>query len=293
MDWKLVLVGAFGGLVIGLTGMGGGALMTPVLVLFFGVHPLAAVSSDLVASLVMKPVAAAVHYRRRTVELRLVRLLCLGSVPAAFCSVLALRHLTDPVSVQSITRVALGVALLLAVLTMLAKGLFGERRCEPGTLVPRPLPTVAVGVLGGVVVGLTSVGSGSLIIVALALLYPGLTAARLVGTDLVQAIPLVGAAALGHLLFGDVRFDLTATILLGALPAVFLGAQLSSTARLTMIRPVLFVVLVASGLALLGVPHVVVLAVAAASIVLAAPWLVARRRWTALEDGRHAHLGEG
>jgi uncharacterized protein len=291
MDWQLVVVGILVGFVIGLTGMGGGALMTPVLVLFFGVDPLAAVSSDLVASLVMKPVAGAVHYRRRTVELPVVRLLCYGSIPAAFCSAFALRHLTDPVSVQAVIRTALGVALLLAVVTMLARGIVDRRRPVPGTLAPRRVPTVLVGVLGGVVVGFTSVGSGSLIIVSLSLLYPRLTAANLVGTDLVQAIPLVGSAALGHLLFGDVHFDLTASILVGALPAVLLGARLSSTARFGMIRPVLIIVLVASGLALLGADNVVVLSVVAVSTVLAASsWLVGR--WHR-QDGSHAHLREG
>lgn len=314
MDWQLIVVGVAIGFVIGLTGMGGGALMTPVLVLFFGVDPLAAVSSDLVASLVMKPVAGAVHYRRRTVELRLVRLLCYGSVPAAFCSVLALRFLADPESVQSLIRTALGVALLLAAITMLARRALDQRRqgqrCqdngEPGTVAPRPVPTVLAGVLGGAVVGLTSVGSGSLIIVALLLLYPGLSAARLVGTDLVQAIPLVGSAALGHLLFGDVRFDLTASILAGALPAVFVGARLSSTARFGIVRLALPAVLVASGVALLGASDAVPWVLAAA-IVLAATspllWSLAGRvRRTAhrrgpveaaLEDGPHAHLREG
>lgn len=273
MDWQLVLVGLGIGFVIGLTGMGGGALMTPVLVLFFGVPPLAAVSSDLVASLVMKPVGAAVHFRRGTVDLRLVRLLCVGSVPAAFCSAFALsRHVN-----QTFIRTALGVALLLAVAAVLVRGLLEPR---PGPLVLRPVATVLVGVVGGVVVGLTSVGSGTLIIVSLSLLYPGLSAARLVGTDLLQAIPLVGAAALGHLLFGDVRFDVTASILAGALPAVFLGARLSSTARFGIIRPVLLGVLTASGLALLRVPPVVVLS----AIVLVLPvWLV----------GRRAHLRQG
>src|SRR5215207_5424577 len=120
-------------------------------------------------------------------------LVCYRSVPAAFCSAFALGHLTDPVTVQSFIRTALGVALLLAVITMLARAVLDRRRPRPGTLALRPVPTVAlrpmptvlVGVLGGVVVGLTSVGSGSLIIVALSLLYPGLSAARLVGTDLV------------------------------------------------------------------------------------------------------------
>jgi len=279
MTWQLVLAGFLIAFIIGLTGMGGGALMTPVLVLFFGVAPLAAVSSDLVASLVMKPVAAVVHFRRGTVRLPLVRLLCYGSVPAAFCSAFALSRLTDQASVQSFLRPALGVALLLAVAAMIARMIMNQRaRSEPAeTPRPRPVATVLVGVAGGLIVGLTSVGSGSLIIAALSLLYPGLRAAGLVGTDIVQAIPLVGAAALGHLLFGDVHFDLTASILVGALPGVFLGARLSSTERFGMIRPVLLIVLAASGLALLRAPNLVVLGVVAGSVVLAVlAWLVQR-----------------
>lgn len=289
MTWQLVLAGFLIAFIIGLTGMGGGALMTPVLVLFFGVAPLAAVSSDLVASLVMKPVAAVVHFRRGTVRLPLVRLLCYGSVPAAFCSALVLSRFTDQVAAQSFLRTALGVALLLAVAAMVLRMIMNRRaRPEPaGTLRVRPVATVLIGVVGGVIVGLTSVGSGSLIIASLALLYPGLRAAGLVGTDLVQAIPLVGAAALGHLLFGDVHFDLTASILIGALPGVFLGARLSSTERFGMVRPILLIVLVASGLALLRASNLVVLGVAAGSVVLAGlAWLVQRqsRRSPALID---------
>jgi hypothetical protein len=180
--------------------------------------------------------------------------------------------------------------LLLAVAAMVARIIMNQRgRFEPvGTLRLRPVATVLIGVAGGAIVGLTSVGSGSLIIAALSLLYPGLRAAGLVGTDLMQAIPLVGSAALGHLLFGDVRFDLTAAILLGALPGVFLGARLSSTERFGMIRPVLLIVLVASGLALLRASNLVVLGVVAGSVVLAVlAWLVQR------QNGRRANLGEG
>src|SRR5207247_9374409 len=116
----------------------------------------------------------------------------------------------------------------------------------------RPIPTIFVGVLGGFLVGLTSVGSGSIIIVCLMLLYPSLRGAELVGTDLVQAIPLVSAAALAHILVGDFELGLTATILIGALPAVWVGARMSSKAPDGVLRPALVVVLVATSLKLLG-----------------------------------------
>jgi uncharacterized membrane protein YfcA len=118
--------------------------------------------------------------------------------------------------------------------------------------VVKPLPTIAIGALGGLVVGMTSVGSGSLIIVLLLVLYPSLTASELVGTDLIQAIPLVGAAALGHLLLGDAKLALIGSLLLGAIPGVVLGAHLSSRAPSRVIKPLLAVVLVGSGIKLLA-----------------------------------------
>src|SRR5687768_7397594 len=209
--------------------MGGGALMTPVLVLFFGVQPLAAVSSDLVASAVMKPVGSMVHLRRGTVHLGLVKWLCGGSVPAAFAGVFLARALGGGEHVQAFIRTALAVALLLAAAGLMVRAylrLVEHARVRDGRAPPlpqgrprvevQPLRVVLVGILGGVVVGMTSVGSGSLVIIALMALYPRLTASELVGTDLVQAVPLVASAALGHILFGDFQLGLTTSLLLGS-----------------------------------------------------------------------------
>jgi uncharacterized protein len=149
------------------------------------------------------------------------------------------------------------VALLLAASSIAAKGLLQVRaaqralEADGASPVPRnpfrlrPLPTVLIGVVGGLVVGMTSVGSGSLMIVMLLLLYPMLRSPVLVGTDLVQAVPLVASAAVGHLLFGDFRLDLTASLLVGSIPRVYLGARLSSRANDAVIRPALAFVLVA------------------------------------------------
>ena len=246
------------GFIVGLTGMGGGALMTPIMVLVFGVQPLAAVSSDLMASLVMKPVGAGVHMRHGAVNRRLVLFLCIGSVPAAFCGVLILNALDTGQEFQNRLKMMLGVALLLAAASMIAKNVVDQRRGRK-TITPvdqirvRPVLTIAIGLFGGLMVGLTSVGSGSLIIVLLLLLYPMLSAKALVGTDLVQAIPLVGAATLGHLLFGDFQLGLTLTLLVGAIPGVYLGAKVSTRAPDQIIRPVLILVLLISALKLLGV----------------------------------------
>jgi uncharacterized protein len=267
IDPYVAAAGLLVGFTVGLTGMGGGALMTPLLVLLFKVEPLAAVSSDLVAAVIMKPVGGGVHLRRGTVNLPLVRWLMVGSVPAAFAGVLVLRQLGDGAVVQARIKQVLGVALLLAAASIAVKGLLqveavrralgasgtGRRPGDPFRL--RPLPTVLIGALGGLVVGMTSVGSGSLMIVMLLLLYPILRSAELVGTDLVQAVPLVASAAAGHLLFGDFRLDLTASLLVGSLPGVYLGAKLSSRANDAVIRPALALVLVASGLKLLGLDN--------------------------------------
>jgi uncharacterized membrane protein YfcA len=272
-----------------MTGMGGGALMTPMLVFFFNVNPLTAVSSDLVASLFMKPVGGMVHLRHGTVHRSLVRYLCIGSVPAAFLGVLLLRllgRLGD--GVNSVVTTCLGIALLVAVATMIVKALFEVRRHGRAwragrsgahadrPLVARPGLTVAIGALGGLVVGMTSVGSGSLIIVGLLLAYPQLTARQLVGTDLVQAVPLVASAALGHVLFGHVAFGLTASLLLGAMPGAFVGARLSSRAPQMLVRRMIAVVLLASGLKLLGVPT------PATALVLLVSLLVGPLGWMAV-----------
>ncbi|WP_219469483.1 sulfite exporter TauE/SafE family protein [Nonomuraea rhizosphaerae] len=276
IDLPLIAGSFLVAIVVGLTGMGGGALMTPMMMLFFNVPPLAAVSSDLVASAVMKPVGGAVHLRRGTVNLRLVGWLCAGSVPAAFCGVFVARAFT----VGDAVKYALGVALLLAVAGLVVKTLLAGKggSASARDIVVRPIPTLLVGTVGGLVVGISSVGSGSLIIVALLALYPALKANQLVGTDLVQAVPLVVSAALGHLLFGDFRLDLTLSLLIGSIPGVYLGARISSRAPGGLIRAILGIVLLASALKLLDVDDTVTLwALAAAALATAAGWRLRAR----------------
>lgn len=255
IDLPVALAGLFVGLIVGLTGMGGGALMTPLLVLLFGMEPLAAVSSDLVASMFMKPVGAAVHFKRRTVHRRLALWLVLGSVPTAFAGVFLLSSAgTQGVDVQHSIKNALGVALLIVTATLIMRPLLARQRigAEPVPLVVKPVPTLLVGMVGGVVVGLTSVGSGSLMMMLLLMLYPSMRLSELVGTDLLQAVPLVASAALGHFLFGDFQLDVTASILLGSIPGIYFGARFSSRASDRVIRPLLAVTLTVSGLKLLG-----------------------------------------
>ena len=253
----LVVAGALVGLLVGLTGMGGGALLTPILVLVFKVPPLAAVSSDLLTSLVMKPFGGAVHLAQGTVNRPLLGWLMVGSVPAAFAGSVAiglLGHGPHAALVQSTIKIVIAAALLASVGATLFR-LWHERRGgDRRPFAVRPGLTVVIGVVGGLAVGLSSVGAGTLIIAMLLLAYPRLTMRELIGTDIVQAIPLVGAATLGHLLFGDVRLALTASLLIGAIPAVLVGARFSSAAPPRLSRPVVAAVLVGSALALLHAP---------------------------------------
>jgi hypothetical protein len=283
LDPLVTLAGLLVGFVVGLTGMGGGALMTPILVVVFGVQPLAAVSSDLVAAVIMKPIGGGVHLRRGTVHLGLVRLLCIGSVPAAFAGVVILKSLGSGQQLQDRVSLALGIALLTAASAILAKAFVQRGRTVLGAvhdIVIRPGRTVAIGVLGGLVVGMTSVGSGSLMIVLLLMLYPSLQASALVGTDLVQAVPLVASAALGHILFGDFQLSLTTSLLLGSAPGVYIGARASAKAPDHVIRPALVLVLVLSGLKLLHVPLGWLAGVVGAGVVILATMAVRSLRAT-------------
>jgi uncharacterized membrane protein YfcA len=208
-------------------------------------------------------------------------------VPAAFCGVLVSKALGRGVGVQEVVQIALGIALLLAVAGLVLRTVARLRAPAPSTgggrvrVTVRPLPTVVLGALGGLVVGMTSVGSGSLIIVALLALYPMLRPNDLVGTDLVQAVPLVASAAVGHLLFGDFQFAVTSALLIGSIPGALLGATISSRAPGGLIRGALAVVLLASGLKLLHVPNQqLIIAVPAALALGVVAWVVLRRRLT-------------
>ncbi len=306
MDWTLALGALVVGTVVGLTGMGGGALMTPMLVLLFNVSPLSAVSSDLVAAAVMKPVGSFVHFRNGTVQMSLVKWLCIGSVPAAFGGVLIERSLGSGQTVEDFVQYALGIALILAAIGLFFRSYqrLAERAATrdghreedpqgPPHLNVKPVPTILIGVVGGLVVGMTSVGSGSLMIIALMYLYPKLRARQLVGTDLVQAVPLVAAAAIGHLVFGDFQLSVTGALLVGSIPGAFIGAQLSSRLPGAIVRRVLGFVLLASALKLLSVDSYVTGIILVVLAALAGPaWMLLRRRHGFPALPKHEKQGE-
>lgn len=301
IDIPLILGGLAVGFVVGLTGMGGGALMTPMLIFVFRVDPLVAVSSDVVASLFMKPAGAIVHMRRGTVNLKLVLWLCVGSVPAAFSGALLIQALPFGDSLDNTLKMVLGVALLIASCGLVVRAVLQMVRnrsalgegptllSAPRELVVRPVPTAILGAVAGLLVGMTSVGAGSIVIVVLLLLYPALKASQLVGTDLVQAVPLVAAASLGHLLYGDFSLGLTTSLLIGAIPGAWFGAHVSARAPGGIIRRALAILLLASGLKLLGASLPVVLGAAAAALVLGnLLWFWVKRRFGAAPAGSEA-----
>jgi uncharacterized membrane protein YfcA len=275
---------------VGLTGAGGGALMTPMLILLFGVAPASAISSDLVAAVVMRPFGAAVHLRAGTVNLRLVRWLVIGSVPAAFLGAYLLKLIGHTKAAQTNVEIALGAALLVGASAMAVRMVLDRisdrpRRATIGEIEVRPLATVVVGLIGGVIVGMTSVGAGSLMIILLLFLYPTIGANQLVGTDLTQAVPLTVAAAVGALVFGHVEFGVTVSLVIGSVPAVLVGSTLSSTVPDRYIRPVIAFVIFASGLKYVGVDTTTLGWVLCATLLLLGVlWVQTAKPWRQREE---------
>jgi len=269
-----VLLVSFGvGIVVGLTGMGGGALMTPALI-FLGVNPTAAVANDLVSASISKSVGAAVHWHLGKPNLRLAGLLICTSVPTAFAGAFIVKAVGGGESQEDFLTQALGVALLFTASTYALRMYVQLRHVTGGNVLSqddpplRPVPTLAVGAVGGLLVGVTSVGSGSLIMVALLLLYPRLSAVRLVGTDLVQAVPLVLSAAISHVLVNGVEWAVLIPLIIGGSPGTFLGARLANWVSQSVIRRGIVIVLSLTGLSMLGVPPRIVGIIGAALLLL-------------------------
>lgn len=260
------------GIVVGLTGMGGGALMTPALI-FLGIPPTAAVANDLVAAAVNKSVGAAVHYKHGSPNLKLAKWLILGSVPMAFAGAWIIDGIGEPDQQQAFLKRAIGLALLLTAATFTLRIYLEMRRGDwTGDDRPDPavkaIPTVIVGAIGGLLVGLTSVGSGSLIMISLLLLYPTLSARRLVGTDLVQAIPLVLSAAISHVLVTGIDLSILLPLIIGGSPGTFLGARLAAYISQSILRRGIAIVLTITGLGLLKTPPVWVGIIGATMVIL-------------------------
>ena len=258
MDLLNAVAGLGVGTMVGMTGVGGGALMTPILVLLFGVAPAAAVGTDLWFAAITKMAGGAVHHRRGSVDWGVLRLLSLGSLPTALLTLAWLHHSGIGQVKQGLILNALGAVLVLTSLAMIFKQrthAFGQAvrgRAPAAFKQAQPALTVLAGVILGFLVTLTSVGAGALGAVMLVYLYPvRLTPARLVGTDIVHAIPLTLVAGTGHLAMGNVDLALLGGLLLGSIPGVLLGSLLGSKAPEKWLRAAIAMVLALVGIKLL------------------------------------------
>ncbi len=256
MDWLYTLSGFAVGAIVGLTGVGGGSLMTPLLVLLFGVHPATAVGTDLLYAAITKSGGTVVHGRKGHIDWQIVRRLAAGSIPAAAITILILSQLPNrSAEVTHLISVSLGIALLLtACAIVFRKRIIAYALHREDSFVQRHLGpvTVAVGALLGVLVSISSVGAGALGVAALFFLYPQLPAVRIVGSDVVHAVPLTLVAGLGHWWLGSVDWSLLGALLLGSLPGIWLGSHISAKVPDKILRPILASMLLLIGAKLIG-----------------------------------------
>ena len=255
--FSILAAGFIVGVVVGLTGMGGGALMTPALI-FLGVGDAATVvTADLTAAAIYKTGGAIVHSREGSPNLSLAKWLIIGSVPMALLGPYLISSFADPEDLDTTLKLCIGFALLFAAATYALRLYINLKRvrgdgeqADPNPAI-RPLPTLLVGALGGLLVGVTSVGSGSVIMIALLMLYPGLSAVKLVGTDLVQAVPLVMAAAISNIAIHGLDWSVLIPLVVGSVPGTLIGAKIAPKVPQSIIRRGIVVVLTMSGVALL------------------------------------------
>lgn len=231
-------------MLVGLTGMGGGAVMTPMLILLGWARPLVAVGTDLVWNALTKSVGSFVHYRQGTVDMAIVRRLAFGSIPGALAGIALLSWLQRQgfANLDRLVVRVLGCALIAVALTLLLRSLKVIReKTDFGARFASSVPglTTALGAVVGFVVSLTSVGSGSLIVACLVVMRPTVPLKRIVGSDIFHALLLVGVSAVGHLGIGSVNFSLLASLLIGSIPGVWIGSRLSVVFPENVLRPVL------------------------------------------------------
>ncbi|WP_153109385.1 sulfite exporter TauE/SafE family protein [Propionivibrio limicola] len=252
MDWLYPLSGFIVGGIVGLTGVGGGSLMTPLLVLLFGVHPATAVGTDLLYAAITKAGGTTVHARKGHVDWRITGLLAAGSIPAAIITIWVLSRLpTQSAAVTHTISVSLGIALLLTALAIIFRHKlqrYALAHAEDRTHTQYRAPiTVAVGLVLGILVTISSVGAGALGVAVLFFLYPKLPAIRIVGSDLAHAVPLTLVAGIGHWALGSIDWALLGSLLLGSLPGIWLGSHLSAKVPERFLRPILASMLVLVG----------------------------------------------
>lgn len=252
MDWLYPLSGFVVGGIVGLTGVGGGSLMTPLLVLLFGIHPATAVGTDLLYAAITKSGGTIVHARKGHVDWRITGLLAAGSIPASILTIWALSYLPkQSPAVSHIISISLGIALLLTACAIifrqkLQRYALSHAEDSAHTRLQAPI-TVAIGITLGILVTISSVGAGALGVAVLFFLYPKLPAIRIVGSDLAHAVPLTLIAGLGHWAIGSVDWSLLGSLLIGSLPGIWLGSHASAKVPERILRPMLAIMLVLVG----------------------------------------------
>ena len=275
MDYRISLVGLLIGFLVGLTGMGGGSLLAPIMILFFRIPPVWAVGTDIAYSTVTKALGSVIHIRHKNVNFKVALWLACGSVPATLLSVGLVQYIRRHYGavVNGVILHALGFTLVLVAVMLVLKPFimryFNQRRLEKqkqealsGEMSStersnnwekryRPIVTAMVGAVVGFLVGLTSVGSGTLIIVSIAFLFPRLTSKELVGTDIFQAFMLLASGAIAYIVAGTINWPIVGMLLIGSLPGVYLGSKSSKFIPERYMRPVLATVLAVSGLKLI------------------------------------------
>jgi hypothetical protein len=291
MDWEFVVAGLFTGLLVGMTGMGGGSLMTPILVFLFGIPPSTAIGTDIAHGAAFKTVGAVQHRRMGNVRARLAGWMLIGSIPASLVGVWLNEQLTDRYGdeAKSVMGQVLGAALLFGAVGLIAKSLVqGGPSGDPDwELTTRDrVAAILIGLLGGFIVGLTSVGSGVFFGLTLLVVFP-LRAHKVVGTDIFHAAVLLYVAGAAHWAAGNVDFGILFWLLLGSIPGVLIGGRLTLSIPEQRLRLLLAAVLGLAGIKLLDVPFagtivVVVLSVGAVALLV---WL-ARHSWIRFVRGR-------
>jgi uncharacterized membrane protein YfcA len=254
MSMGIIIMGLFIGFMVGLTGVGGAALLTPILVLL-GINPAIAVGTDLAYNSVTKFFGSIQHWRQKTINLKLMKYLAIGSIPSAILAVIMLQVFDSFFNNQEeIIKHALGYVLILVALTTLFKT-FHKEKFESNSLQMKPLHekkglTIMVGAVLGFIVGLTSIGSGSMFALAMLYLYR-LKASELVGTDIAHAFLLVTAAGIMHAGIGNVDFMLMCNLLIGSVPGVVLGSSLSAKVPAKPLRTIMAIMILISGFKLI------------------------------------------
>lgn len=281
MDWKLSVAGLLIGLLVGMTGMGGGSLMTPLLVLFFGFKPTVAIGTDIVHGAIFKSFGAIQHRRLGHVHLRLTAWILIGSVPFSIVGVAVAWWLTKRYGdgYEDTAKLILGVALVLCGVAFLVKAYLHTHSDNRPFILARRDKVVAVlmGVVGGFVVGLTSVGSGTLFGLVMLVAFP-LTAAKIVGTDIFHAAILLATAGAGHLVAGSVDLAATGWLLIGSVPGVLIGGHFTVKLPDRSLRIMLAATLTLAGVKLVDPPGANLILIAGATIAAVAT-VVAFARW--------------